>query len=77
MEWQFGIGGRKPTRLFPEHESGVMRHKSTFSQLKAFWELMEYLIQSGHTHFNGTASLNARAETRWLQGKLQKILVPL
>ena len=54
-EWQFGIGGRKPTRLFTEHESGVRQHKSTFSRRKAFWELMEYLIRSGYTHDDACA----------------------
>jgi hypothetical protein len=50
VEWQFGIGGRKPARLFTVHESGVKQLKSTFSRRKAFWELMEHLIRSGYTH---------------------------
>ena len=56
-EWQFGIGGRKPARLFTVHESGVASHKSTFSRRKAFWELMEYLIRSGHTHDEACARI--------------------
>jgi hypothetical protein len=50
VEWQFGIGGRKPARLFTERESGVAQLKSTFSRRKVFWEVMEYLIRTGHTH---------------------------
>lgn len=57
LEWQFGIGGRKPARLFTSRESGVTRHKSTFSRRKAFWELMEHLIRSGYTYHDACARI--------------------
>lgn len=73
-EWQFGIGGRKPARLFTRRESGVEQHKSTFSRRKAFWELMEYLIRSGLTHEGACARIyQVYGENRSISSILSRI----
>jgi Transcriptional activator of glycolytic enzymes len=47
MEWQSGIAGRKPARLFTARERG--RRKSTFCRRKAFWEVVQLMTRRGTT----------------------------
>ena len=47
-EWEHGIGGRKPTSQFTEHERGVKSRKSTYCRRLAFWSLVNRLINRGH-----------------------------
>ena len=50
QEYEFGVGGRRPARLFNATERG--RVKFNYSLRKGFWQLMDRMIRNGHT-FNG------------------------
>ena len=47
QEYEFGVGGRRPARLFNATERG--RVKFNYSLRKGFWQLMDRMIQNGHT----------------------------
>ena len=47
QEYQFGIGGRKPARLFNSAERGKV--KFNYCLRKHFWTLMEKMIRNGYT----------------------------
>lgn len=46
-EYQFGLGGRAPARLFSPNERG--QNRSTYSLRKVFWDAVLELIRSGMT----------------------------
>jgi hypothetical protein len=46
-EYQFGIGGSKPAKLFSSAERGSCR--STYSLRLGFWSLVDGLVRKGHT----------------------------
>ena len=50
-EWEFGIGGNKPAKLFSPIERG--RVKFQYSLRKCFWNLCSEMIRRGYT--SGTA----------------------
>jgi hypothetical protein len=50
-EWEFGIGGRKPAKLFNSTERG--RVKFGYSLRKPFWLLVSNMVRAGYT--SGTA----------------------
>ena len=47
LEFEQGVGGRKPAKLFTPTERGRCKHKYCFR--KPFWELVVQMIQSGYT----------------------------
>ena len=47
QEYEFGIEGRKPAKLFTRRERG--RQKSKYCRWKAFWDLGSRLISKGHS----------------------------
>ena len=47
MDYQNGIGGKKPEKLFTHEERGKVKHK--YCVRKPFWELIERMIQNGFT----------------------------
>ena len=47
QEFEFGIGGRKPAKLFNSVERG--RVKYSYSLRKHFWTLMQKMICNGYT----------------------------
>jgi hypothetical protein len=46
-EYKFGIGGRKPARMFTPTERG--RCKYAFHRWKVFWDWVESMIKGGYT----------------------------
>jgi hypothetical protein len=50
-EWEFGIGGRKPVKLFNSTERG--RVKFGYSLRKPFWVLVPNMVRAGY--ISGTA----------------------
>jgi hypothetical protein len=46
-EWEFGIGGQKPAKLFSSKERG--RVKSAYSLRKPFWVRIGRMIRGGYT----------------------------
>jgi hypothetical protein len=46
-EWEQGIAGGKPAKLYSHRERGA--NKSTFSRRRIFWDLVEDLILRGHS----------------------------
>ena len=49
LEFEQGVGGRKPAKLFTPTERGRCKHKYCFR--KPFWELVVQMIQSGYTSY--------------------------
>ena len=47
QEFEFGIGGRKPAKLFSNAERGKVRY--SYSLRKHFWSLMQKMIRNGYT----------------------------
>lgn len=47
QEYELGIGGRKPARLFNASERGKVKYN--YSLRKVFWNLCDRLIRRGHT----------------------------
>ena len=47
QEYQEGIGGRKPARLFTREERGKVKHK--YCRRKLVWDRVSLLINAGHT----------------------------
>ena len=47
QEFEFGIGGRKPAKLFSTAERGKVRY--SYSLRKHFWTLMQNMIRNGYT----------------------------
>ena len=45
LEYQHGIGSRKPTKMFIPGERGRVKHK--YCMLKPFWELISRIIHNG------------------------------
>ena len=46
-EWEFGIGGNKPAKLFLATERGRVKYQ--YSLRKVFWDLCSEMIRRGHT----------------------------
>ncbi len=47
QEYEFGIGGRKPAKLFTAQERG--KEKFKYSRRKVAWDTVERLVRAGHT----------------------------
>ena len=49
-EYKFGVGGKKPAKLFTARERG--KEKYSYSLWKPFWTLVEKMIRFGDSHTN-------------------------
>ena len=47
-EYEFGVGGKKPAKLFTARERGKVKY--LYSLRKPFWTLVENMICYGYTH---------------------------
>jgi hypothetical protein len=47
QEYQHGIGGRKPARLFSHSERGHVKHK--YHRRKIVWDIVSGIVRQGHT----------------------------
>ena len=47
QEYQHGVGGRKPARLFSYSERGRVKHR--YCRRKVVWDLIAGLVRQGHT----------------------------
>ena len=47
LEYQHGIGGRKPAKMFTPGERGRVKHK--YCMRKPFWDLIARMIRNGFT----------------------------
>ena len=48
QEYKFGLGGRKPVKLFDSKDRGKVKFK--YCMRKHFWDLITKMIQHGYSH---------------------------
>ena len=56
-EYQFGVGGNKPAKLFTARERGKV--KFVYSLRKPFWTLVEKMIRIGYSHTNAIEKIES------------------
>ena len=49
-EWEFGVGGRKPAKMFSSQERGRKEVKFSYCLRKHYWDLISKMILKGYTH---------------------------
>ena len=69
LEYQHGIGGRKPTKFFTPVERGRVKHK--YCMRKPFWELITKMVQHG---FASQVAIDKVYEVYSNHGSVTKIL---
>ena len=56
-EYEFGVGGKKPAKLFTARERGKV--KCWYSLRKPFWTLVERMIRFGYSHTNAIEKIES------------------
>ena len=56
-EYEFGVGGKKPAKLFTARERGKV--KFSYSLWKPFWTLVERMICFGYSHTNAIEKIES------------------
>jgi len=56
-EYEFGVGGTKPAKLFTARERGEV--KFSYSLWKPFWTLVERMIHFGYSHTNAIEKIES------------------
>ena len=57
VEYEFGVGGKKPAKLFTARERGKV--KFLYSLWKPFWTLVERMIRFGYSHTNAIEKIES------------------